>query len=123
MAFEQEGISQFEYEELKELLDEKKKSPIVLDVRQVEEYTEKHIPGVPLIPMNEVVDLIDDFDPREEYIFVCRSGRRSQEVAKFFKANGFERVHNYSGGMLAWEGAVNQGEENIVKNVSDLYEK
>jgi rhodanese-related sulfurtransferase len=123
MGYEKEGISQVEYEELKDILEKKEQSPLVIDVREVEEYVGGHIPGVPLIPMGDVIDLVDDFDPREEYIFVCRSGRRSQEVAKFFKMNGIEGVCNYSGGMLAWEDSMNQGEENIVANVSDLYKK
>jgi rhodanese-related sulfurtransferase len=38
-------------------------------------------------------------------IVTCRSGNRSGQVTQFLKANGFEDVHNMSGGIIAWEEA------------------
>lgn len=108
------GISHFDVRELKSVLDDSANDSIVIDVREVEEYEAGHIPGIPLIPMGEIIDYLDQFDRNREYIFVCRSGRRSLEVAKFFKNNGFDKVHNYLGGMLQWDGELALGQENII---------
>jgi len=50
MSFEQDGIKQVEKEELKELLKNQDQAPIIIDVRELDEYEEGHIPGLPLIP-------------------------------------------------------------------------
>lgn len=98
-----EDISHVTAQELRGLLTDPDNRALVVDVREPEEYVAAHIPGVPLIPMGDIVDLIDRFDKEREYVLVCRSGRRSLEVAKFFAANGIGKVHNFWGGMLAWQ--------------------
>lgn len=101
---EREGIVQYSADELKAILAEG--SAVVIDVRTPEEYEEGHIPGVPLKPMQEVGEWMRELSPDERYVFVCRSGARSQRVAQFLKANGFEDVANYDGGMLVWDGEL-----------------
>jgi rhodanese-related sulfurtransferase len=115
-----DGIVQYDYEEVKDLY-ENDSSTILIDVREVEEYEEAHIPQIPLIPMSEVVDVIDQFDNDQKYVLICRSGRRSQEVALFFVDNGINNVANYADGMLGWQGEQTQGLENVISNVKDLY--
>ncbi|MGO4888499.1 rhodanese-like domain-containing protein [Anaerobacillus sp. MEB173] len=123
MAYEYDGIKQLDYNELNSILKEKQKAPIIIDVREEEEYNEAHIPTIPLIPMHSIPEQIDKFDKNAEYIFVCRSGNRSHNVAKFFQMNGFSKVANYDGGMLVWEGETKSGPENIVKDASELFKK
>ncbi|TFB24105.1 rhodanese-like domain-containing protein [Filobacillus milosensis] len=122
MTNELEGIKQIDYKELNDLINSNS-SEYVIDVREYEEYVEGHIPDIPLIPMSEIIDLIDQFEKDQPYIFVCRSGRRSQEVAKFFKMNGIENVANYEGGMLEWQDEIETGETNIIESISNLYKK
>ncbi|WP_226035127.1 rhodanese-like domain-containing protein [Aquibacillus saliphilus] len=119
MAFEIEGITQIDVKELKETL--KDNETIVIDIREHEEYVAAHIPGLPLIPMSEIIDVIDEFEKDRAYVLVCRSGRRSQETSKFFKMNEIDNVKNFSGGMLEWDEVIEVGEENIVKDVKDIY--
>ncbi|WP_067617789.1 rhodanese-like domain-containing protein [Alicyclobacillus acidiphilus] len=97
-------IAQYGPDELKEILAEGRMQ--VIDVRTPEEYAEGHIPGVPLKPMQEVAEWMNDLDPSQPYVFVCRSGNRSQRVAEFLQANGFTNVANYRGGMLVWDGEL-----------------
>lgn len=114
-----DGISHLDTEELNERLQESSNNKLyIIDVREPEEYMERHIPSVPLLPMGEFPDLVDQFDPEAEYIFVCRSGRRSLEVAKFFRNEGITKVHNFDGGMLAWNKEVKSGAEHIVTDFS-----
>jgi rhodanese-related sulfurtransferase len=115
-----DGIIQYDYEEVKDLY-ENDPSTILIDVREVEEYEEVHIPRIPLIPMSEIVDVIDEFDKEKKYVLVCRSGRRSHEVALFFVNNEIGNVANYADGMLGWQGDKAQGLENVISNVKDLY--
>lgn len=104
MAHDVEDVPHLDARELKRLLDDPGRTAIVIDVREPEEYEEAHIRGLPLIPMGDIIDWTEKLDPSREYVFVCRSGRRSLEVAKYFKNNGFDRVHNFAGGMLGWTG-------------------
>jgi len=120
MAFVQDGIKQVDKEELKELIKSETTKPIIIDVRELEEYEEAHIPGLPLIPMGTIPAVIEQLDKDQSYLFVCRSGGRSQNVAMYLKNHGFKDVSNYNGGMLAWDGEVNTGAEWVVKDVKEL---
>ena len=120
MAFEQDGIIQVEEEELKELLKKKESEPIIIDVREPVEYEEAHIPGLPLIPMQTIPTMIDQLDKDSSYLFVCRSGNRSQNVALYMQQQGFKNVRNYAGGMLGWTGDTKTGLEWIVSDSKEL---
>lgn len=101
---ERDGIQQYTTDELKAILQNDKIQ--VIDVRLPEEYAAGHIPNVPLKPMQNVAEWIDELNPEQSYVFVCRSGNRSQRVAQFLQSNGFTHVANYDGGMLAWDGEL-----------------
>ncbi|MFS0787337.1 rhodanese-like domain-containing protein [Shouchella sp. 1P09AA] len=123
MSKTEDGILQISTSELKDELQNKKPhdEPIVIDVREVTEYEDGHIPGVPLIPMNEVPSMLQEMDDDKSYILVCRSGRRSQNTAMYMKEQGFTNVRNYDGGMLEWDGERSFGQEWIVKEPKELY--
>ncbi|NJP36839.1 rhodanese-like domain-containing protein [Alkalicoccus luteus] len=120
MSYEQDGIKQVDKEELKQILEQKSPNQIVIDVREPEEYTKRHIPGVPLLPMMSIPELADGIDKEKEYVFVCRSGNRSQKVSLFLKGQGYENVANYEGGMLEWDGDEADGDEVHLQSVDEL---
>jgi len=78
---------------------------LVLDVREQWEYDEGHIPGVTLIPMNEVPTRLNEIPTDKEVIVTCRTGNRSGQVAEFLRAQGYNNIHNMQGGIVAWEAA------------------
>lgn len=78
---------------------------LVLDVREQWEYDEAHIPGVTLLPMNEVPGRLNEIPTDKTVIVTCRSGNRSGQVTDFLRAQGFDNVHNMEGGILAWQQA------------------
>lgn len=78
---------------------------VLIDVREQWEYDEGHIPGVTLIPMNEVSSRLSEIPADKEVILTCRSGNRSGQVANYLREQGFDNVHNMEGGILAWEAA------------------
>jgi len=76
---------------------------VVLDVREPWEYEEGHIPGVTLIPMQQVPSRLDEIPTDETVIVTCRSGNRSGQVVEYLRQQGYDNVHNMDGGILAWE--------------------
>ena len=77
----------------------------LIDVREQWEYDEGHIPGVTLIPMNEVPNRLTEIPTDQEVIVTCRSGNRSGQVTNYLRQQGFDNVHNMSGGIVEWEAA------------------
>jgi rhodanese-related sulfurtransferase len=75
----------------------------LVDVREHEEVAHGIVPGAKHIPMNEIPSRINEFDNEKEYIFICRSGRRSENVCYYLQEQGYKCV-NMIGGMLEWEG-------------------
>ena len=73
----------------------------LLDVREAWELNVASVPGVLHIPMGEVAERVGEIDRNREVVVLCRSGRRSLEVAKYLQQNGFRAV-NLAGGILAW---------------------
>jgi rhodanese-related sulfurtransferase len=122
MIFVQEGIKQIEVAELKKILKDKPENVVVIDVREIEEYEAFHIPEIPLIPMQNIPNIVADLKQDKEYILVCRSGNRSNHVARFLMENGIKEAHNFYGGMLTWDEEVRTGLENVITDVSKLYE-
>ncbi len=78
---------------------------VLIDVREQWEYDAGHIPGVTLIPMNEVASRLAEIPTDKEVIVTCRSGNRSGQITDFLRQQGFDNVHNMEGGILAWEAA------------------
>lgn len=73
----------------------------LLDVREGWELGVASVPDVVHIPMGEVADRLGELDRSREVVVLCRSGRRSLQVANFLQQNGFQAV-NLAGGILAW---------------------
>mgnify|MGYP003576918011 CR=1 FL=1 len=73
----------------------------LLDVREAWELDIASVPGVVHIPMGDIAERLGEIDQSREVVVLCRSGRRSLEVAKFLQQNGFKAV-NLAGGVLAW---------------------
>jgi rhodanese-related sulfurtransferase len=80
---------------------ERGESLTLLDVREEWELGVASVPDVVHIPMGEVADRLGELERGREVVVLCRSGRRSLQVASFLQQNGFQAV-NLAGGILAW---------------------
>lgn len=78
---------------------------LLIDVREPDEYERGHIPGITLIPMDQVQDRLDEIPDDRPVIFSCRSGNRSGQVADMLREQGYDQVYNQEGGILAWQAA------------------
>jgi len=78
---------------------------LVLDVREDSEYQSGHIKDSIHIPLSGLKSRMSELDKYKEknIILGCRSGSRSGRACGMLKKNGFEKVHNLRGGVLAWE--------------------
>lgn len=80
------------------------KHPIVLDVRQLEEFNQGHITGAKLIPLGELSRRMGELPKGREIVCVCASGSRSSSASKALATAGYN-VSNLQGGMLSWRRA------------------
>ncbi|HEX9844606.1 MAG TPA: rhodanese-like domain-containing protein [bacterium] len=82
---------------------------IAVDVRQPEELSGPlgHIPGATHIPLDRLLSAgaPADWERDAPLLLVCRSGARSTHAAMQLAQWGFTRLHNLTGGMIAWNGA------------------
>ena len=102
------GIPQISVRELKTRLDKKEINNdnfLLLDVREPYEFQIAQIGGK-LIPQNDVPNRLSELNPEQEILVHCRSGARSQKIAELLKANGFQKVSNVAGGILAWSDEI-----------------
>ena len=91
-------------EELKRRLD-KGDDIFVLDVREPHEYQICNLNGY-LIPLGDLPKRVSELDSSKEIVAHCRSGVRSAKAVAFLKQAGFKKVHNLTGGILAWADRV-----------------
>jgi adenylyltransferase/sulfurtransferase len=94
------GIPQLAVKELKRRIDAGE-DVFVLDVREPYEYQIANIGGK-LIPQNDVPQRLAEIDREREIVVQCRSGGRSQRIAEFLVQQGYPKVVNLAGGILAW---------------------
>jgi|SRR5215218_10915681 len=71
----------------------------LLDVRTDEEWADGRIAGSVHIPMDQLLQRLDEVDDR--VVCVCAVGARSARVAQFLNSQGREAV-NLDGGLHAW---------------------
>lgn len=99
-------MKQLTAKEVQTLLQENKPLNIV-DVREVDEVRAGKIPGATHIPLGLLMFRMHELDKSIEYIMVCRSGGRSGRASQFLEDQGY-KVINMIGGMLNWEGDLEQ---------------
>lgn len=88
---------------LRERLIAASEQPLVVDVREPDEFEAAHIAEAKLAPLGTVVKDLEGVDRNREIVLVCRSGRRSAKAYELLAAQGFRRLENMEGGMLSWE--------------------
>lgn len=93
--------------ELKARLDRGDRLTII-DVREPFEWDIGNLEpqGARLIPLKQLPQRLGEIDPGEEIVMQCRSGARSAQAAGFLLQNGYARVWNLDGGILAWSDEV-----------------
>ena len=88
---------------------QKENKAIVIDVRTPDEWKEGVIDGATLFidyKGNAFEQKIANLDKSKTYIVYCRSGGRSAGASDLMAKNGFNKVINMEGGIMAWKGKI-----------------
>jgi rhodanese-related sulfurtransferase len=81
-------------------------TPLVIDVRESHEVAMFSVKpeGAECVfmPMGTIPDRLAELDPKRPTALLCAAGMRSQRVALFLQAQGFDTLANITGGVSAW---------------------
>lgn len=80
-------------------------SPILLDVREANEFGVVRAPGAVLVPTSVFAARLAELPAGRPLMVICHVGGRSAAVAGFLIRSGRTDVVNVAGGMDAWERA------------------
>ena len=80
--------------------------PFILDVRNPEEFQICRSPGSTLLPLPELPKRFAELDKGREMVVHCKSGMRSAKAIAFLRQQGFTKLRNLKGGILAWADQV-----------------
>lgn len=83
-----------------EALAQQREVPLV-DVREVAEYQEFHVPGAQLVPLSELTERVAELPSEGRVFLICRTGARSHRAAEYLRQQGIDAV-NVAGGSVAW---------------------
>lgn len=88
--------------QLNTLINSADETPLLLDVREPNEFEHCHIAGSQLMPMRSIPDHLNELPKDDAIITICHHGVRSQQVAQYLIQQGFSNVTNLTGGVNAW---------------------
>jgi molybdopterin/thiamine biosynthesis adenylyltransferase/rhodanese-related sulfurtransferase len=103
-----QGIREVSVEETKtRVLDNREHRPVLVDIRERDEYEQGFIPSADWIPRGflelKIEDLVSDRD--REIIVYCAGGVRSALGARSLTELGYTRVSSMAGGFRSWKNA------------------
>jgi rhodanese-related sulfurtransferase len=84
-------------------LREDPERPVLLDVREVNEFVAVRAPGAALLPTSTFLHRIDELPAGRPLLVICHTGNRSAAVTGYLIKSGRSDVANVAGGMDAWE--------------------
>ena len=76
--------------------------PMLLDVREPNEWDIVHLPNAVLIPRGELPDRLSELTRAGRVVVYCRTGGRSAQATQLLLELGFTNVRNLTGGLTAW---------------------
>ena len=81
------------------------RAPVLVDVRERDEYEQGYIPGALHIPRGNLESRVERAIPDRStpVVIYCASGNRSVYAAKTLAELGYEDVVSMSGGFQAWK--------------------
>lgn len=79
--------------------------PLLIDVREPNEFAAVRAPGAVLMPTSAFVARVGELPTDRPLLVVCQVGGRSAAVTGYLVRAGRSDVVNVAGGMEAWEAA------------------
>jgi rhodanese-related sulfurtransferase len=91
--------------QVRQAASKKMNGAYVLDVRELPEFVQGHIPGAVMIPLSQLRDRLDELPKDREIVVVCLSGGRSRFALDIIRKAGYGKSSSMAGGMNAWKAA------------------
>ncbi len=79
--------------------------PVLVDVREADEFADVRAPGAMLVPMSTFAARVGELPTDRPLLLICHLGGRSAAAAGFLIRSGRTDVVNVAGGMDAWDRA------------------
>ena len=79
--------------------------PLVIDVREPEEYAVSHLPGAVNAQGDALDSLVSEAGDDREVVLYCSVGYRSSREAERLRRQGFDNVSNLEGSIFEWANA------------------
>jgi rhodanese-related sulfurtransferase len=76
--------------------------PLIVDVREPNEFASERIEGSVLIPLSQFADRHGELPKDRPLVMQCHSGSRSSSATMFLLSRGWTDVRNLDGGIAAW---------------------
>jgi rhodanese-related sulfurtransferase len=76
--------------------------PVLLDVRELNEFVEARAPGAALLPTSAFVARLHELPADRPLLVICHLGNRSAAVVGYLTRTGRTDAVNVIGGMDAW---------------------
>ena len=81
------------------------RTPLLVDVREANEFATIRIPGAALLPLSELQSRYGELPKDRPLLLHCAAGKRSLVAGEFLKRNGYADVTNVGGGIIEWQKA------------------
>src|SRR5438093_454300 len=107
MADARKEIPEVTAQQVSDLLKNNGKSPVILDVREKDEWREGHLDGAVSLPRGFLEIKVENTVPDKNTPIVayCAGGVRSLLAAKIMREMGYQNVSSMAGGYAAWKNA------------------
>ena len=105
MAEARKEVPEVSAQQVNELLKNNGKSPVILDVRESDEWRQGHLEGALPLPRGFLEIKVETTVPDKNapIIAYCAGGTRSLLAAKVMKEMGYQNVSSMAGGYGAWK--------------------
>ncbi|WP_373508434.1 rhd_2599 family sulfurtransferase [Thiocapsa sp.] len=75
---------------------------LLVDIRTPAEIAQGAIPDAMQLPMHLIPIRINELPKDRDVVLYCRSGARSYQACAYMLQQGYDRVLNLRGGIIAW---------------------
>jgi rhodanese-related sulfurtransferase len=78
------------------------KDVLLVDIRTPAEVAQGAIPDAMRLPMHLIPMKLNELPKDRDVVLYCRSGARSYQACAYLMQQGYDRVLNLRGGIIAW---------------------
>jgi rhodanese-related sulfurtransferase len=100
--FGSRSVPSVSVQEANERLSDPTADPLLVDVRNPDEFAQARVPGSILMPLPFFASRFAELPADREILVICQTGNRSSTATAYLLGNGFGRASNVAGGIVAW---------------------